>query len=144
MLKANFDGSKKGGKDGVATYGYVLYRKDDIIHEDKGIVGIGEEYTNNIAEYYALLMLSKCIPNYIKEKEGIVIRGDSRLVINQVSGKWKVNEDRFYYYIDKIRENLKGLSVVYLWIPREENEVADELAMRAYNNYLMNKMSKSV
>ena len=144
MLKANFDGSKKGGKDGVASYGYVIYRGGKVIHEDSGIVGVGEDYTNNIAEYYALLMLSNCIPNYVKKKEGVVIRGDSRLVINQVSGKWRINEDRFYYYIDKIRENLRRLSVVYVWIPREENEVADRLAMEAYNAYLTEEMKKSV
>jgi len=140
MITAYFDGSKKGGNDGVATYGYVIFRGQSLIDGGYGIVGIGDKFTNNIAEYHALYKLVRVIKDSAVDGESIVIKGDSRLVINQTTGKWHINNEEFLKYIDKIRYNIKDIDVMFVWIPREENTYADNLTKIAYNEYIMKEM----
>lgn len=80
--------------------------------------------TNNQAEYTGLI-----IGLVQARREGvtsITIRGDSRLVIEQVRGKWRVKARRLQPYVDEVRRLLKGIHLVSLeWVPRSENTKAD-------------------
>ena len=88
-----------------------------------GAVG---DKTNNEAEYLALLKALDLITQKSREKlpgaGGIVIRSDSKLVVNQVKGEWHVKEPRLVELNDKARDSIGKLrSIRVEWVPREEN-----------------------
>ena len=58
-------------------------------------------YTNNVAEYMGVYMgILICIENGIKKVD---IYGDSKLVVEQLNGNWKVKNDNIKAIYDKIR-----------------------------------------
>lgn len=88
---------------------------------------IGHQETNNTTEYSGLLLgLSEVKNRGIKK---IIVKGDSQLVIFQLSGKYKVNNTNLQklYNNVKIIEN-SGIDIEYIHIPRIENKRADELS----------------
>lgn len=85
--------------------------------------------TNNVAEYYAL----QWILNWLKEagltEDVIKIYGDSQLVINQMNGQWKIKCGKYVQAALSCKECLTEFKNITLrWIPREENNYADELS----------------
>jgi len=54
-------------------------------------------------------------------------RGDSKLVVEQTMGKWKVKKPSLQKYAEKAKALRKGC-VVLEHVPREENREADQLA----------------
>jgi ribonuclease HI len=85
--------------------------------------------TNNEAEYAALL----CLLEGAREKSvsEIEIRGDSRLVVSQVGRKWKINFPHLRELASRAWELMDGMDVRLVWVPREENTVADALSNEA-------------
>jgi ribonuclease HI len=88
---------------------------------------LGPATTNNEAEYNGLLIgLEAAKEQGIKS---LVVEGDSRLVIEQVLGNWKVRDAGLAVLHKKvmklIREDFD--KVVIRHVPREENKAADEL-----------------
>lgn len=127
MKKIQFDGAAipNPGEMGV---GAVLIENGNIITKiSKKLPNNG---TNNIAEYTALLTgISKALELGWKH---VIIEGDSKLVINQVKGAWKINKEHLKsLYTHVVKELSKFDSYTIKWIPREENSVADELASKA-------------
>jgi ribonuclease HI len=59
----------------------------------------------------------------------LLIKGDSKLVVHQVSGMWRCHKP----HLDEVRERAWSVlaQVVTCWIPREENEEADLLSKDA-------------
>lgn len=115
-----------------------------VITNDKGNVlkkygeSIGEA-TNNEAEYRAVIFaLQKIKLLFGKEKIKEIaaeINMDSELVARQLSGKYKIEEEKLFPLFIKIW-NLKmdfG-NVVFREIPREKNREADRLVNRALDN----------
>ena len=82
--------------------------------------------THNESEYLSLiLLLSRAVKLGIKELE---CYGDSNLIINHVTGKFKPGQ-KFLPYLGKIKELTQHFSFVsFTWIPREQNKRADELS----------------
>jgi ribonuclease HI len=67
--------------------------------------------TNNEAEYYALLKALE-----------LIVRSDSKLVVNQVNGEWRVEDEKLIDLSEKARDLIKNIGSVRLeWVPREEN-----------------------
>lgn len=89
-----------------------------------GTRGIG---TNNEAEYSALIEgLKQALTLGWTE---ILVQGDSRLVVNQVTGSWKVKKDNLKPLNAKSKALLsKFQSAKVDWIPREKNSRADAAA----------------
>ena len=79
--------------------------------------------TNNIAEYMALVMTLKfLIRNTIPHVELFVIKSDSKLVVEQMNGTWKVNDEILLSLHNQAIGLLKLLPKVTLqWIPRDQN-----------------------
>ena len=81
-----FDGCSKGnpGKSGA---GAVLYKNDIELWSQAYFVG--EKQTNNYAEYMGLIIgLEEAVK---KNLSSLTVKGDSLLVIKQMSGSYKVN-----------------------------------------------------
>ena len=139
MITIYFDGlcyPKNPG--GVAAYGYLVYRDEELLWKGFGGVGQGRGMTNNVAEYEGLKAAALwLVDEGIEDK--IVIKGDSELVIKQMKGQYKVSSATSKKYVPEIKKLLEGKDVSFAWVPREENEEADKLSRLGYESYLRQK-----
>ena len=62
--------------------------------------------------------------------KNIDLYADSKLVVEQLSGRWKVKEPTLKELVKNILE-IKFESITFNWIPRKENVHADQLANKA-------------
>ncbi|MGA9290490.1 MAG: reverse transcriptase-like protein, partial [Anaerobacillus sp.] len=88
---------------------------------------------NNEAEYAALwLGLQEAKTIDIEDTE-ILIKGDSQVVINQLSGEWAVYEPLLTRWMDRIEDSLNELRLqpIYKHISRDENKECHRLAVQA-------------
>lgn len=119
-----FDGCSKNNP-GEAGIGIVVYNSnfEEIIVIKKAI-GIK---TNNEAEYMALIEgLLALIMYGIKT---VTIFGDSQLVINQVTNKYKVKSDNLLLLYNQVQELIKRFDYIeFTHILRNKNKRADYLA----------------
>ncbi len=81
---------------GVATYGLVVYDRNMVkVHEESKFVGKGDGMSNNVAEYSGLVaLLEYLIQNDVHGN--ISVKLDSKLVVEQMAGKWKVKNGLSY------------------------------------------------
>ena len=122
-----FDGASRGNP-GKASYGIVVFdEKGTEVMIDRGFIGIA---TNNVAEYCGLLRgLLICEKMGIKN---LSVKGDSNLVIQHVTGKWKVRNEnlkKIYKQIKEIDQKFKSISYEHVY--RKFNKRADALANQA-------------
>jgi len=148
MITIYFDGlCQPVNPDGIATYGFVIYQNGKPIKEGYGVIGEGKGMTNNVAEYTALKKAIEWLDREninIRDKNKILIRGDSKLVINQLKGVWKVKSHTSKRFVPQIKELLKDKEVEFEWIPREKNEEADNLSRVAYDEYRAGKRGRGL
>jgi len=131
------DGGSRGNP-GPAAIGIVICdEKGNAIKEYSEY--LGEDFTNNEAEYQAVIFdLKKAKALYgkktIKNIE-IEIRSDSELLVNQLWGLYKILEPRIGDLFLKIW-NLKidFKNVKFNLIPRERNKIADKLVNEALDS----------
>ncbi len=121
------DGASRGNP-GPASYGAVL--KDaltgEVIAEDGTVLGVA---TNNVAEYSGLIAGLRLAAEFAPEAE-IEVRMDSKLVIEQMSGNWKIKHpDMRPLAAEAARLAPPGTR--YTWVPREQNKHADRLGNEA-------------
>ncbi|WP_094227622.1 ribonuclease HI family protein [Methanolobus psychrotolerans] len=131
MDTLNFDGSCDPNPGGIMGFGWVInWSSGKTPTEGSKEKKPSSVNTNNVAEYTAL---KEGILAYLKfgGKGPLQVYGDSRLVINQMSGKWKINNPNLAEINKQISStiNKSGLQVKFGWIPREQNSMADRLAM---------------
>jgi len=111
-----------------------------IVHDDKIIVKKrGVKYTNNELEYLALIYAIE----YIRTNQltNVTIYSDSKLIVNQVNGKWRVTTEALTKLHEKATTKLsKCCSVQLCWIRRERNKAGIHLdrikaSLRGHHNY---------
>jgi len=131
----NFDGCSKGNP-GISGCGAVIYCLDDEIWS--GTLFVGDKSTNNQSEYNGLLLgLQQAINMNIKK---LLVKGDSLLVINQMTGKYKCNSENIFGLYEKAKELEKHfVQIHYLHVLRNLNKRADELSNDAIKDYITNK-----
>lgn len=120
------DGGSRGNP-GPAGYGAVVHEGNVVIIELYDYIGIA---TNNVAEYSGLVAGLKAI-HQLDLAATIDVRMDSKLVVEQMSGRWKIKHDGMKILAEEARAAHLPSLVKYTWIPREENAHADRLANRA-------------
>jgi len=120
-----FDGGSRGNP-GLAGCGYVIYKPDGSLHI-RGSCFVGYSETNNVAEYTGLLRALEAI-SIDDSIVDLVIEGDSLLVINQLSGKWKVKAENLKPIYESIMLLINKFNYRLTHIPRELNTEADRLA----------------
>lgn len=129
-LVGYFDGASRGnpGKSGA---GAVLYDYNGVERwRCAEYLGIG---TNNEAEYNAVIRLIKAA-NSIGADE-LKVCGDSNLVVNQMSGAWKIKEPRLRVLASQAKKEAGSMKITYVWVPREKNNVADSLSNEAIDKH---------
>ncbi|MFD9965004.1 bifunctional RNase H/acid phosphatase [Amycolatopsis sp. NPDC058986] len=122
------DGGSRGNP-GPAGYGAVV--KDaatgDVLAERRESLGIA---TNNVAEYSGLVAALEAAAD--AGASTVDVRMDSKLVVEQMSGRWKIKHAALQPLAARARELAAGFDrVTYQWIPRAENSHADRLANEA-------------
>lgn len=120
------DGASRGNP-GHASYGFSISDEmGKLIYQEGKYIGTT---TNNIAEYSGVLEAFKWILKNIHEKLDLRLFADSKLVAEQLSGKWKIKNAGLKLLIFKIKDLEKEFETVsYIHVPREKNTVADRLA----------------
>lgn len=89
------------------------------------------ETTNNSAEYTALLFGLRLAIQYNIKRINILL--DSKLVVSQINGDYKIRNSRLLPLYKQAIEFLHKIPDGYIikHIPREQNKIADQLANKA-------------
>jgi ribonuclease HI len=121
------DGGSRGNP-GPAAYGAVVRDAQTwrILAAEGLPIG---RATNNVAEYRGLIAGLQ-MARELDPTAALEVRMDSRLVIEQMAGRWKVKHaDMKPLALEAAR--LRPAAVTWTWVPRELNKVADTLVNRA-------------
>lgn len=133
----HFDGlyEPRSTDRGIATYGWVARHGARVVAEDKGLLmGPGAGGSANVAEYGALLHGLQWLAANKHDDCPLVLRGDSRLVIETVAGRWNLNSARLLPLRDMAREHVDRLGGATLEkVSRDANADADRLSREAYH-----------
>jgi probable phosphoglycerate mutase len=122
------DGGSRGNP-GPAGFGTVVWSEDHstVLAEVKEAIGTA---TNNVAEYRGLIA-GLTAAGHLRATE-VEARLDSKLVVEQMSGRWKVKHPDLAELHGQARSLASGFGrVSFMWVPREENTYADRLANEA-------------
>ncbi|MGN9759704.1 bifunctional RNase H/acid phosphatase [Streptomyces sp. SD31] len=122
------DGGSRGNP-GPAGYGAVVVdaATGQTLAERAEYIGIA---TNNVAEYRGLLAGLRAARE-LDPTATVHVRMDSKLVIEQMSGRWKIKHPDMKPLAFEAARILPATQVTYEWIPREQNKHADRLANEA-------------
>ncbi|UZJ23620.1 bifunctional RNase H/acid phosphatase [Rhodococcus antarcticus] len=122
------DGGSRGNP-GPAGYGAVVFSADRSEVLAERAEGIGRA-TNNVAEYGGLIAGLTAAAELGADE--VDVRMDSKLVVEQVSGRWKVKHPDMVPLAREAQALVRGFARVSLeWIPRAQNAHADRLANQA-------------
>jgi len=127
------DGASRGNP-GHASYGAVVLHGEtrEVVAERAAVLG---HATNNFAEYNGLIAGLRTVEQL--DRDAIVeVRMDSKLVVEQMSGRWKIKSPDMRVLAMEARQILPFGNVTYTWIPREDNKHADALANEALDSHL--------
>jgi len=110
---------------GEAAYGAVVIDPEsgEVIVECAESIGIA---SNNVAEYSGLVAGLEAVRSLDPEAT-VLVKMDSKLVVEQMSGRWKIKHPDMRTLAMKARDVLPYENVEYQWIPRAENSRADAL-----------------
>ncbi|MEU3313448.1 bifunctional RNase H/acid phosphatase [Streptomyces sp. NPDC006662] len=122
------DGGSRGNP-GPAGYGAVVLDPvtGETLAERAEFIGVA---TNNVAEYRGLIAGLKAARELDPDAE-VRVRMDSKLVVEQMSGRWKIKHPGMRPLAAEAATILPRGQVTYEWIPRERNKHADRLANEA-------------
>ncbi len=119
----NVDGGSRGNPGPAAIAAVVTDPAGEELAERAETIG---EATNNVAEYRALLLGIELARELGADEVEFV--GDSKLIVEQVKGNWKVKQDHLRPLHTRARDALREVpSWSIRHVKRGENERADEL-----------------
>jgi probable phosphoglycerate mutase len=121
------DGGSRGNP-GSAGYGAVVCdaASGEVLAELSEGIGLA---TNNVAEYQGLIAGLRAAVELSGESGEVEVRMDSKLVVEQMSGRWKVKHPAMQPLALEAGRLVRQLgSVRFTWIPRAQNKRADRLA----------------
>lgn len=128
------DGGSRGNP-GKAAYGFVVYDyNQEVVYKEGKTLGV---QTNNFAEYSAVVHALKWIlKNPQIQPQSIQFFLDSKLVVEQLSGEWKVKSEslRSLFHTAKTLERTLNMPIAYVHVPREKNTAADAMVNLALDN----------
>ena len=128
-LVVEADGGSRGNP-GPAGYGAVVRNATtgEVLAEVSESIG---RATNNVAEYSGLIAGLRAAAAIARGAD-VEVRMDSKLVVEQMSGRWQIKHPDMRPLAAKARETARALGrVSYTWVPRSRNAHADRLANQA-------------
>ena len=131
-LRVEADGGSRGNP-GIAGYGALVrdVDSDDLLVELAAPLGTA---SNNVAEYRGMLAGLAAAQRISADAE-VIVAMDSKLVVEQMSGRWKIKHPDMRELALQGRELVAGFadaggSVRFTWVPRADNGDADVLSNR--------------
>lgn len=125
MLLIEADGGSRGNPGHSGSGAVVMDMASGEILAEIGLYG--GIASNNVAEYRAMIAGVRRALEIDPDAE-LHIRMDSKLVIEQMSGRWRIKHPDMAELAAEARELLTGIPVHFEWIPRLDNSRADRLA----------------
>lgn len=124
-LVVEADGGSRGNP-GPAAYGAVVRdaASGEVLVELADHLGVT---TNNVAEYTGLLEGLRAAMS-VDPDAHVEARLDSKLVVEQMSGRWAIKNDALRRIALEAREVVPRERISFTWVPREKNKAADALA----------------
>ncbi|MHA7134218.1 bifunctional RNase H/acid phosphatase [Oerskovia turbata] len=122
------DGGSRGNP-GPAGYGALVRdgATGAVLAERARYLGVT---SNNVAEYSGLVA-GLVAAREIDAEARVLVRMDSKLVVEQMSGRWKIKHEDMRRLAAEAATVLPSAQVAYEWVPRSENSAADALANEA-------------
>lgn len=122
------DGASRGNP-GAASYGAVVRDGDtgELLGELAEAIG---HATNNVAEYRGVIAGLEAAAR-IDPQARVEVRMDSKLVVEQLSGRWQVKHPDMKPLAERARGLFPANGVTFTWVPRSQNKHADRLANQA-------------
>ncbi|MFI2029168.1 bifunctional RNase H/acid phosphatase [Streptomyces buecherae] len=122
------DGGSRGNP-GPAGYGAVVLDEEtgQPLAEAAEFIGTA---TNNVAEYQGLIAGLRAA-YALDPAAHVLVRMDSKLVVEQMSGRWKIKHPDMRPLATEAAAIFPAGQVSYAWVPRERNKHADRLANEA-------------
>ncbi len=122
------DGASRGNP-GAAAGGAVILNADtgEVLVEVGVLCG---HASNNVAEYRGMIE-GVSVAKGLEPEGEVIVRLDSKLVVEQMSGNWKVKHPDMQELVKKAHATIDGLPVRFECVPRNDNALADAAANRA-------------
>ena len=121
------DGGSRGNP-GPAGYGSVVFAPDGTVLAERA-ASLGR-VTNNVAEYSGLIAGLEAARELGASR--VDVRMDSKLVVEQMSGRWQVKHPAMKPLARKASGLVRDFEkVTFEWVPRAQNTHADRLANEA-------------
>jgi len=135
------DGGSRGNP-GPAASAFVAEVNGKIVFSENKYLGI---QTNNVAEYSAVELALNWLNNYSKvnKVDSVIFNLDSLLIVNQLSGIFKIKNETLKKYFLKIKELEKSiqLKIKYVHVYRDKNKMADLLVNKCLDqNFTFTKI----
>ena len=126
-LVVEADGGSRGNP-GQAAYGALVRDADtgEVLNSEGLTLGVA---TNNVAEYSGLIAGLE-MARAIDPAAAVEVRMDSKLVIEQMAGRWKVKHPGMRPLAIRA-QSLRPPKVSWIWVPRAQNKAADALVNAA-------------
>lgn len=133
-IKIFTDGGSRGNP-GPGASAFVVFKDDEVVFE-KGY--FFKRTTNNIAEYFAVLMAVNWLVNKYPKDVCAEFFLDSELVVKQLNGEYKIKNEKLKNIYEKIMTTKKEINckLSFTHIPREKNIIADALVNRTVDENL--------
>lgn len=129
-LVVEADGGSRGNP-GVAGWGALVRDASTGRVLWEGAAPLGQQ-SNNVAEYTGLLEGLRAALR-IDPSADVEVRMDSKLVVEQMAGRWKIKHPDMRRLALEARDLCSAIgdaggSVTFTWVPREQNRAADLLS----------------
>lgn len=127
-LRIFTDGGARGNP-GPAASAFAIFSGEKLIYKNYKFLGTA---TNNVAEYNAVLLAY----NYLFDNKNKYFGNnlnfflDSELVVNQLSGNYKIKKEeliKLASIIKSLEKELNFKKIIYTFVRREKNIFADKL-----------------
>lgn len=124
-LLVEADGGSRGNPGIAAGGAVVIDASDGLVLAEIGVY-VGHA-SNNVAEYNGMIAGLTRAFEMFPEAE-VIVRMDSKLVVEQMMGRWKIKHPDMATLARQARELIGTRTVLFEWVPREENKLADRMA----------------
>jgi len=139
-----FDGTITENPGGIAGYGIAIIHDGKTLITEYGPASFTDEHGNRIkaqtvneVEYVALINALKLADGLLKTQY-VTVRGDSKLVIRQMEGRWKIKSPQLRELLLTARAVAQNFQFIeFEWHPREDNWLVHDLALKG-------RLSKSI
>ncbi len=132
MIYTNSDGGARGNP-GPGAIGVIVRKDGEILRKYSGF--IGENVTNNIAEYEALIKALEIASEFAKDELTCIL--DSELIVKQLLGEYKVRHPRLlelFLKVQKLQDRFKKIRYLYVSRWNKFQRIADELLNEELDN----------